>query len=411
MLLYFKTENFRSFEQEIEFSMIAADYGEKLLENTVPLPQYGVSVLKSSVIYGANASGKSNLLKAMIEGREIIVKSPSKVLDDKLPHYYNKNGDKNRQQPTLYVFGILIDDIHYEYLFSNDSEKIIEEVLIESQNGVPKVYFYRKYNVDSDRYVYQCSPEFDTDAFKIVRNFVKKNNLFLSIAANMAEAFDSDAIGIAVRIYRWFKEKLRFSLNLLHPGTIDFKKSLKLMYQDADMKKLFLEYLGKADFLIKEIEIEKIQGRLPHFLAYTYHEGTNMNGQSELIQYDFLKEESSGTQQFVGWLAYYFLALSKGQTLLFDEFGNNMHPLLTIYLLESFHKSSQQAQLIFNTHDVKLIASEKMRDDQIWIIERDNHGNSTIEPLSNYDIADDKLRDNIYLYGSLRGIPRIKTEA
>ena len=109
MLLYFKTANSRSFEQEVEFSMIAADYGERLRENTVSLPQYGVSVLKSSVIYGANASGKSNLLQAMADGKNTILYSWRNSLDEKLRHYYNKNHESNKNLPTLYVFGILLE--------------------------------------------------------------------------------------------------------------------------------------------------------------------------------------------------------------------------------------------------------------------------------------------------------------
>ena len=90
MLLYFKTANSRSYQEEVEFSMIAADYGNKQLNHTIVLENYGISVLKSSVIYGANAAGKSNLLKAIVDGVQLVLNSLKNNKGENIPHFYNK---------------------------------------------------------------------------------------------------------------------------------------------------------------------------------------------------------------------------------------------------------------------------------------------------------------------------------
>jgi AAA15 family ATPase/GTPase len=91
--------------------MVAADYGNKQLDHTIFIENYGVSVLKSSVIYGANAAGKSNLLKAIVDGIQLVLNSSKNNKGDPLPHFYNKNQQINKSKLSLYVFGLLINNI------------------------------------------------------------------------------------------------------------------------------------------------------------------------------------------------------------------------------------------------------------------------------------------------------------
>jgi hypothetical protein len=414
MLLYFKTANSRSFAEEVEFSMIAADFGDKLLENTISLDKYGVSVLKSSVIYGANASGKSNLLKAMVDGSRVVLNRAQNLKGEELRHCYNKNQEINQSKPTRYVFGIFVDNVHFEYSFSHNAERIVEEQLIEFQpDQEPICHFERKYDLQTRKYDWSAfSESFQNEAATTLKTFiVKKNNLFLSVAANLSE--DSEVrLPIAETIYAWFEEQLAYVINLAAPGLMGYEPSFKLIRQSPEVKKLFLDILEKTDFVIKDLIIEESKdedGKVTLF-AKSYHKGFNIHGEPVDVEYDFLKEESTGTQQLVAWLVPWLIALSKHQVLMVDELGNSMHPLLSEYLVNLFHKHSKSAQLIFTTHDVKLMNREKLRDDQIWLVHRDREGNSTIEPLSNYAIEDDKLLDNVYLQGIVGGVPEISCE-
>lgn len=165
--------------------------------------------------------------------------------------------------------------------------------------------------------------------------------------------------------------------------------------------------LEQADFIIRNIRIEDKNGT-SDLLARTYHEGTGTDGGRIPVEYDFFREESAGTRRFLAWFAPFYLSSSENRLLLADELDTSMHLLLTEYLTDWFHRNTGTGQLIFTTHDVKLMNSEKMREDQFWIVHRDRAGNSTLEPVSNYDIDDDKLLDNVYLQGVLGGIPEIR---
>lgn len=409
MLLYFRTANSRSFDEEVEFSMIAGDYGDKLLRNTVPLDKYGISVLKSSAIYGANASGKSNLLQAMTDGLHIILGIPKELkfsYHDELHHFYNKNRETNRHKPTLYVFGILTDDTAFEYTFSNTSERIYEEKLTEQSPKEAIIHFHRTYNSRTNTYDWTFSDAFAGKISETVREFmVKKNNLFLSSAANLPED-KTDRLPIADKIYQWFRKKIMVRPpSLLLISDYHLSLSLNLIKNDEKAKQLFLQMLEQTDFIIKNIVMEDENGTLS---VKTYHEGTDADGGRMSAEYDFFREESAGTRRFLAWFAPFYLSCFQNRLLLADELDTSMHLLLTEYLTEWFHRNTRTGQLIFTTHDVKLMNSRTMRKDQFWIVHRDRAGNSSLEPVSNYDIDDDKLLDNVYLQGILGGIPEIR---
>ncbi|RKZ43276.1 MAG: hypothetical protein DRR00_29995 [Candidatus Parabeggiatoa sp. nov. 3] len=413
MLLYFKTANSRSYQEEVEFSMIAADYGQKQLDRTIVLERYGVSVLKSSVIYGANAAGKSNLLKSIIDGVQLILKSSKNNKGEPLPHFYNKNQRVNQSKPTLYVFGLFMNNTHFEYSFSHTASRIFEEKLMAFLPERQITHFQRIYNPKTDKYDWSdLSHEFQNEASKMLKEvIVKKNNLFLSAAANLPE--DSHLkLPIAEQIYDWFKNNIISVVNLSAPNWIDYEPALALIRQDKKAEAFFLEILAKTDFLIQGFDLKTLPNEegQPKLLAKTYHEGLDINGEKIKVAYDFLTEESTGTQQLIAWLAPWLLTLSGNKVLIVDELGNSMHPLLSEYLIDLFHKKSENAQLIFTIFDLKLMDRNKMRDDQMWIVHRDNQGNSTIEPLSNYVIDDDKQLDNAYLQGVFGGIPHIDKE-
>lgn len=413
MLLYFKTANSRSYQQEVEFSMIAADYGMKQLDSTIVLDRYGVSVLKSSVIYGANAAGKSNLLKSIVDGVQLILNSSKNNKGEPLPHFYNKNQRVNQSKPTLSVFGLFLNNTHFEYSFSHTASRIFEEKLMAFLPERQITHFQRIYNPKTDKYEWSdLSHEFQNEASKMLKEvIVKKNNLFLSAAANLPE--DSHLkLPIADQIFDWFKNNIISVVNLSAHNRINYEPALALIRRDKKAEAFFLEILAKTDFVIQGFDLKTLPNEegQPRLLAKTYHEGLDVNGEKIKVAYDFLTEESTGTQQFIAWLAPWLLTLSGNKVLIVDELGNSMHPLLSEYLIDLFNKKSENAQLIFTLFDLKLMDRNKMRDDQMWIVHRDNQGNSTIEPLSNYVIDDDKQLDNAYLQGVFGGIPHIDKE-
>ena len=137
MLLYFKGLNISSY-QDIDFSMVAGNYREHP-ESKVELKKYGVDVLKSAVVYGANASGKSNFLKVISRGMLFVKNSFSGGQEENnhIPFFYNENHNENLKKPVSFKYGILIDGIQFEYSFSVDNERILDEELLEYRSQKP----------------------------------------------------------------------------------------------------------------------------------------------------------------------------------------------------------------------------------------------------------------------------------
>ena len=402
MFLYFKTQNNFSYEQPVELSMVAGNYSE-LQENLVPLPgKYEVSVLKSTVIYGANASGKSNILKAITSGINLILNSTKEIqIGDELPFFPNKNNKKNNKQPTSYTFGFFIDGSHFEYYYVHNNTVILEEKLIEFVTQKPTEHFHRIYIPENDTYEYSFSRSFTGEKEKI-KDITNNVSLFLSVGAQFK-------LPVAEKVFTWIKSKLVSLININSPGGINTNYTLNLIRKNPEIKVLVLDALRKADFLIKDIQVEDKEEK--RFIkATTFHEGRDENGQKILIPFDLDKEESVGTRRFLAWIGVWLDVLAKGRILFIDELGNSMHTLLSKHLITMFHNpktNPNNAQLIFTTHDTNMMDFKILRRDQIWVIDRDEYGNSSLVAISDFKIKKGKILENSYLQGVYGGIPHI----
>lgn len=415
MILYFKVSNSRSFANEATLSMIAtADYPS---EYSYIIEPYNIKVLKTSLIYGANASGKSNILKALADAVSIILEShmyskkigEGEILSEKITWKYfpNKNELTKKNEPSTYIIGFLIGERIYEYSFSNDKERILYESLTEKHiNGDETIHFIRFYNRKNDKYFFPELSKVYAEKFETLIPFTKKENLFLSISAQLSEE-DEYRISISDMIYDFFMNKVQFSINLSAPGKGQTEFALELIRRNPKLKSVFLDLLKNADFSIIDIKFRAIvdENGQSKFLVKTVHKGLNKQGNTVNVEYDLFKEESVGTQQFISWLGYWILASTENKTLFIDEFGNSMHPMLTEFLLGLFQRN--KGQLIFSTHDVKLMNSKFIKPEQIWIIKKNELANSSIYSLSDFNIDEDKMIDNIYLDGLFKGVPNL----
>jgi AAA15 family ATPase/GTPase len=421
MLLYFEIKNSRSFDENgIHFSLLATDRckdedgAELLPDHLIDVPKYGVKVLKTAAICGANASGKSNVIKCLFNMLDIVRNSFTGTFANKdfltdnfssrilgktalLPYFPNKNNKENVGKPSVYTLGLLIEGVHFEYSFSYNHERILSEHLLEYVDNDTEIsHFNRKYDALKRKYIYFNLSE----KFKETLNHqavTRGNNLFLS-AIHHFEEHESLRIDFAENIF----EKIE---NIgIREEHHEVEKSLYFM-QKMGLLEQFGRELQKVDFLISEIkvDIEEKESSTSIEKITSYHKE---------IDFDFMKEESKGTQTFVGWFAYIFFCLKNGATLFIDEFGTYMHPLLTRYFIDLFYANNQtNAQLIFATHDIKLMDRRYTRDDQVFLMQRSKEGDSRLERLSDYEI-DDKyvILDNLYLQGVFGAIPNINTE-
>lgn len=412
MLLYFRISNSRSIDEEIEISFIAGDYGKKLPKNIYPVKKYGFSVVKTLALYGANASGKSNILKAMSDGSKIITESivnkdlEGHLMKNAIRFYPNKNNIKNKNGHTSYTYGLLINEVYYEYQIQNNHERITSERLwqFEPNNDIPTTIFERKYN--EEKYIWFFYKIFDDDFKHIIKSVTNPFTTVLSEANNYIKNNKLISYAFIVNIYNWFDKKIGDAVNVDTPGNFWVDFSLLSINTEKTYKKEILKILEASNFNIKDIKViinkeEEIQS------AHTFH----INSDNQQIKYDFFTEESIGTQQFIAWLFPWLHTFEINGILIVDEFGNSLHPLIAKYLISLFYKKKGSHQLIFATHYTELLNREEIRDDQVYLVDKDKDGNTIVSALSDYIIPEEAALDKIYLQGVLKGVPFINKSA
>jgi len=397
MLLEFRVKNFRSFKDEQTFSMVASSK-EKSLPGNV-LKQDGYEAVKTAAIYGANASGKSNLIKAIAYFKDVVKQSTRPEPGAKIYRDVFAFESQCTKEETLFEVVFFLSGYRFQYGFSFNSEIIIEEWLYafpygKSKRfpfGKPQTWFTRKYDAQKDSYTWNKSNVYLKGIEQIKRNTLP-NALFLSRAVqnNVKSLLD---------VYLWIVDKLRVipSVSRLRPVTAG------MLYSDGDetLKKLIINCLQRADIGIKDVsvkrrEIESLDIHFPKdmpdevkkdFMTDFLYEVTfahEVDGVMKTVLFPF-EQESEGTQRYFQLLGPVLETLARGYTVFIDELESSLHPLLVRRLIQLFNESKLfKGQIVFTTHDTTQLDSKVLRRDQIWFTEKDNAGASSLYPLSDY---------------------------
>jgi len=424
MLVYFKVSNSRSIGEEVTFSAIATD-DDNLPENTIDVPKYGIKLLKTMALFGANASGKSNFLKAIEDAKQIICK-PN--YNEKIIEFnYNRNQKENVTKPTLYAFTFLIKDTIYNYSFSHNSERIIEEILTENiDTQQEKVIFSRKYNFNTKKYDWQPQVFFEAENTDFFKKSTASHKLFLSVANNPVNPDAVEAHSLLSRIYLWFISFVPFFGVINNPGKINNALFIKYIFNNEKKKQRVLDICKKVNLVIDDIKIievpEDYDNKYKKY-SFPYREDKthviikiirrffDKNNKPYFVEFDFA-EESHGTQQFLGWLGTWLSTFQLNDTIAWvvDELGTSLHPKLMLILMKIFANeeiNTNNSQLIFTTHEVKLMDKTVMRPDQLYLINKNSQGNTTIKRASDFDTEKYTRLDNLYMNGAISGVPSI----
>lgn len=419
MLLSFTVGNFRSFKENKTFSMKAAPIQE--LKEFVR-EDCGESILPVTAIYGANSSGKSNLLTAMLAMRSILLSSIKTNPTEDLDTDIFKLDEAYSQKPTHFEVVCTIESKIYRYGFEYNSKKITKEWLYDATKGKEKLLFTRNENgigVDDKFAEGQGKEEITT-----------KNKLFLSVVAN----FNGK---ISISVMNWFQNfnilsgindedfKL-FSIDYItkdSPEAIkakSFLESMDLGFSSLKKTEINFEDTLPPDFPedLKKDLLKKYPNSKTPFLksGHMFHS----NDGSVTEQFFSVEEmESEGTKKILNMSGPIIDTLINGQTLVIDELDAKLHPLLTRKIIEIFNSpesNPNKAQLIFATHDTNLLSNKILRRDQIWFAEKDRNDESTdIYPLSyireqNGDkIRNDRIYEKDYINGKYGAIPFLRS--
>jgi predicted ATP-dependent endonuclease of OLD family len=460
MLISFKVSNSRSIGKELEFSAIATD-DTILPENTIELPKYGIRILKTMALFGANASGKTNILQAFADARNIIC--TSNLNRKRISFPFNRNDSENNSKAIAYSFTFLIGETVYNYSFKHNQERILEELLTENIDAVKEQIIYsRKFDIETKKYEWLPKEYFESKNFD---HFIYDTDnqdrieklLFLTLSHSPFLKKDI----LLEEIFNWFEKQLKPTLSLSGAGKFsgispiissntsvssfvaqvsadnNFNFLINFIQKSEGNKKLILNFLKKVDINIDDIQIVELIGdNTTMSQAYnyvnpdkendeqdekgirvslkTYHKVINEKSEIILKEFDLRKEESSGTKIFLAWLGFWLYSFQKEQKpsiFTVDELGTSLHPKLTMYLMKLFankETNPYNSQLIFTTHEVKLMDKTVMRPDQLYLVNKDNEGNSNIKRVSKFKGLDKYSRlDTLYMEGAMRGIPLI----
>lgn len=409
MLAEFRVTNYRSFKDEQVLSLIASSEESK---GTKSIKVGGFNILKSAVVYGANASGKSNLIKAMACMSEIVRGSAGCKPDQSLPIVPFAFDEKTKTQPSTFEVTFFMDGIRYQYGFSATSKKITREWLLSWPKGRSQTWFER--DIEEDEPYFGPSLKGQN---KAVWGKVKNNSLFLSTAAQ----WNHEQLSI---VYKWFKENFREvppkEAGVIITDELFFNaKDSEEEEEELKIHDFAMELLRKADFGIDGIEIEKLDISDSEFPAEIPKEVRKFISEHPSYTKTFshcdgkytlsFREESEGTQRFYSFLGLLLVSIYYGFTIFDDELEVNMHPLLTRKLIEfvyQFEVDNCSAQLIFTTHDTTLLDPELFGRDQVWFTEKDKHGATQLYSLADYkDVRKGEAMQKKYLAGRYGAIP------
>ena len=429
MLISFSVENWLSFRDRATFSMVAGREKQHL-ERVPRIEKYKMGLLPIAAIYGGNASGKTNLFKALSFARHLVVKGtqPEAMITVE-PFRLDPTFTK---KPTRLSFELFIEDQCYEFGFSVTREQVVEEWLFEILKTTEKELYHRKEGE------IQFSPELKKDQFlRFAFQGTRDNQLFLTNAVNQkVERFKG--------IYNWFRDSLVMIApdSRFEPFERFFQEetplyghmNLTLNHLDTGISRLGgekvpFDSLALPENLRNKLREEIAEGVTVRLLAEPGHERfaiMRRDGELEArklvsfhndstgdeIRFD-MKQESDGTQRAIDLIPA-FLELSaanNGKVFVIDEIDRSLHTLLTRELLNGYLESctsDTRSQLLLTTHDVLLMDQKLFRRDEMWVTERDSQGCSSLFAFSDYkDMRYDKDIRKSYLQGRLGGVPRI----
>jgi len=385
MLIEFSVANYLSFKDRVTFSMVASS--DDALQESIVFSIGKKRLVKSAIIYGANASGKSNLLNAMhFMRRMVLVSSKDTQANEEIDVDNFKLSTECEDKPSFFEIVFIQNGNIYRYGFEADRKRIHTEWLFTVPSTKEAELFVRedsRFKVNRSRF--REGMALDTKT--------RENALFLSVCAQFNGEVSRDLL-------LWFRN-FRFVHALNDYAYLGVTVNKLTM---PEQKHRVMEMTRIADLCIDDIEgreekltIEKLPKDMPEEMKRdivkrgitevelkTTHRKYGKNNQDVgTVIFDLEENESGGTQKFLSMAGSLLDAIETGSILVIDELDARLHPLLTRAIVALFNSlaNDKNAQLIFATHDTNLLSNKFFRRDQIWFTEKDRYGVSDLYSL------------------------------
>lgn len=423
MLIEFSVSNFRSFREKQTLSMVAAPRLHKR-ENVFKPESKGEelpSLLKVAVIYGPNASGKSNLLKALGVLAHICFREPTNR-DVPLPLSPFRFDAALSLNPSVFDLHFVRNGMRYQFKLSATSERIFEERLTVFPKGKESLLYERQFSKEGESYRFgEWLKEHSTpDLLDVWQKLTPPKLLFIA----QAVANSSDESSPLHEPFKWLKES---TFSLLD-GMDGMARATQRLAQKDDFHAMRIaEFLRDVDVPISNIRVETVEPKSiaasmglglinssaarPDTLVGKAHT-TILTHSSALGNADMsFDDESEGTKNLIGfWLPWVTKEPTEGSRclLIVDELDSSLHPKIVAALIEKHIKSERPSQLIFSTHDTHLMDAKLLRRDQFWITERDVNGATQLRSIHDFEGRESEDIEKRYYEGRYRGLPFVK---
>ncbi|MBQ7687290.1 MAG: ATP-binding protein [Bacteroidaceae bacterium] len=393
MILEFCATNFLSIKDELKLSFVSTQLKESFAEpnDLYDLSDTGISLVRSAIIYGANASGKSNVLKAFAFYKRFITDSfkdsqAGEVIDVENFRLNATTIDEPTSLEATFTDGEYI----YRYGFEVDSQKVQMEWLYRrvcKKRAKEVELFYREDDVTSVHPKSQLLQEL------VNKKMVRSNALLLSTAAQFNET-------TAVNILRWLSDT---QVLFCSEDEVLWQNAIKYL-DDEKLRERITAFARYADLGIENIT--KIDNRIVSRHRQYDDEGREVNN----VAFSFSRNESEGTIKYFS-LAYPIIdALDNGKRVVIDELDSRLHPLLVkriIALFNDARTNPKGAQLLFTAHDTYLLSAGLFRRDQVWFTQKDNFGATELYSLAEYKVRSTSPFERDYLLGKYGATPLI----
>lgn len=445
MLIRFSVENFLSFRERQSFSLLPGKGTLMAEHRTKPINR--ISILKTAVVFGANASGKSNLIKAIDFGRRLVLKGTKPEVKIDFQSYRLDVAYKTRNSRIEYE--IQHKGKNYAYGFVFNSDEIVEEWLYEINKKSEQKIFERNSTrdrvFDLDNLLRKNKKEDEKQFLNFIAKGTPNNQLFLSEIRTRRVKENVSDISDLLNMLDWFQNALK----VIFPDD-KYKEGIKSeLKEDEQLLKTFEEFLTYFDTGINGVCLEKVDFEsldIPSKILNSIKEDL-MGGKSENIRASILSaknttyflskrgddilvhkfmtkhkvaghekselfdtsDESDGTNRIIDFIPLLMDLLHGDNVFIIDEMERSLHPNLIYDLIDLFLAKSKNvnSQLIVASHESSLLTQKLLRKDEVWFVVKDSFGASKLHSLEQYNIRFDKQIRKDYLLGRFKAIPKI----
>jgi hypothetical protein len=423
VLLAFRAENVRSFRDPLEISLLATTLARADVVRRVAWREGGrpLDVLPVAGIFGANATGKSNVLRAMHDMRLHVLQSfrfgtPTGGIGRR-PYLLDP---ASRSAPSRFEVDLVLAGVRHEYGFVLDNTRVIEEWAYRYPHGRPAMLFHRRGDAVDLGSVERAKS-------RAVVELLRPNALFLSTAASANH-------GTLLPLYAWFEQNLL----LAEAGSRQFRQAFTAqLLEDPAARERVLAFLRAADLGVTgaqpiepdPVTRERMQRAVRIIFGETLGQEEEPDPQADGTSFGSFglmlihrgsdteiamstDDESLGTLVWFGLAGPVLTALAEGSVLLADELDASLHPALVAELVRLFQDpvtNPHRAQLVFNSHDAALLGepgtNAPLGRDQVWFTEKRDDGSSRLYGLSDLAPRNEEAIGRRYLAGRYGGVP------